>query len=650
MHTLAIDIETYSSVDLTTCGVYKYVASPDFEILMIAYKLDDQPVKIITDTSERNPETAQLIQWLSQSEYKKTAYNATFERLCLSRAYSAGTDTAQWECTMIKAAAMGLPMGLAAVADALNLRQKKDRNGSALIRYFSLPCKPTKANGMRSRNLPQHDPEKWEAFKAYCIQDVEVESAIRDQLAWYTLPAREQQLYQLDQQINDRGIMLDKPFVQAAIAINDEYTARLTEEAIKLTNLSNPNSGAQLKQWLSSEMDTQVKSLTKASIPELKGATTNKTVTRVLEIRQELGKSSVSKYEAMLATVSDNDSRIRGLLQFYGATRTGRWAGRLVQVQNLPQNHLKDLEEIRSYVASGSLDLLELMTGNISSTLSQLIRTAFIAKPAHRFLVSDFSAIEARVIAWLAGEAWRMKVFEGDGKIYEASAAQMFRIPVEQVTKDQRQKGKVAELALGYQGGANALVKMGALEKGLTEAELPAIVALWRKSSPKIVRLWNDVQECAMNAIDEPNIDVRLRNLSFVCKQDRLIITLPSGRHLMYHRPVIQGDRKWGKPQISYMGISDTKQWERQDTYGGKLVENIVQAIARDCLAEAMLRLKAHNYNIVMHVHDEVICELHKGDSGTIADMNAIMSETIPWAPTLRLTAAGFETTIYKKD
>lgn len=654
-HTLAIDIETYSSVDLSTAGVYKYAGAPDFEILMIAYKLDDEPVRIIADNlhpKDDNEELRQLLWWLSLDSYTKTAYNATFERICLRNYYQTGDKGSRgWECTMIKAAAMGLPMGLGAVADALNLPQKKDRNGAALIRYFSMPCKPTKANGMRTRNLPHHDPEKWAQFKAYCIQDVQVETAIRDNLAWYKLPEREQKLYHLDQAINDRGIMLDVNFAKAAIAINDEYTARLTEEATKLTNLDNPNSGAQLKRWLSAEMDSDVTTLTKASIPELKSLTTNKTVNRVLEIRQELGKSSVSKYEAMLATVDRYDSRIRGLLQFYGATRTGRWAGRLVQVQNLPQNHLKDLEEIRSYVATGSLDLLELMTDNISSTLSQLIRTAFVAKPGHRLLVSDFSAIEARVIAWLAGETWRMKVFASHGKIYEASAAQMFRIPIEEVTKDMRQKGKVAELALGYQGGPNALIKMGALDKGLKEEELAGIVSLWRKSSPKIVRLWSDVEECAINAVEEPETRIKLRNLSFICHHDRLIITLPSGRDLMYYKPMTQGIRPYQKLKLQYRGLSgDTKQWEIQDTYGGKLVENIVQAIARDCLAEAMLRLQQHNYNIVMHVHDEVVCELHKGDTGTIESMNEIMSQPIPWAPTLNLTAAGFETQIYKKD
>lgn len=653
MHTLSIDIETYSSVDLTTAGVYKYVASPDFEILMIAYKLDDEPVRIITEGLKKgdpeNPELTQFLYWLSLSEYKKTAYNAAFERLCFNGVFHAGMNINQWECTMVKAAAMGLPMGLAAVSDALNLQQKKDRNGSALIRYFSLPCKPTKANGMRTRNLPHHDPEKWDLFKKYCMQDVEVEHAIRQKLAWYELPEKEKKLYILDQIINDRGIMVDRKLVDAAIQINDEYTQGLMTEAAKLTSLDNPNSGPQLKRWLSAELDTDVKSLTKADIPELKKTAGSKTVTRVLEIRQELGKSSVSKYEAMQATVGFED-RIRGLLQFYGATRTGRWAGRLVQVQNLPQNHIKDLEEIRSYVRTGSLDLLELMTDNISNTLSQLIRTAFVAKEGCRFLVSDFSAIEARVIAWLAMEAWRMKVFEGDGKIYEASAAQMFRIPVEEVTKDQRQKGKVAELALGYQGGTNALIKMGALEKGLTEAELPGIVALWRKSSPKIVRLWQDVQDCAIGAVEEPGKKIRLRNLSFICHNNRLIITLPSGRDLMYYQPDLQGDRKWGKVNLRYLGVSgESKQWDWQDTYGGKLVENIVQAIARDCLAEAMLRLQLSGYRIVMHVHDEVICEMETG-VGSIEEMNAIMSETIPWAPTLRLTAAGFETTIYKKD
>lgn len=647
MRTLSIDIETFSSTDLFSAGVYKYVEAPDFEVLLIAYAYDGGDVGVIDLTAE-NIEP-QLLANLTDPAIIKTAYNAAFERTCLAKHFGIPMPPEQWQCTMVKAAMAGYPMGLEAVAKAMKLDQQKDASGKALIRFFSIPCKPTAKNGMRTRNLPQHDPFRWEDFKAYCVQDVRTEMAILDRLSWFTMPESESRLWGLDQRINDRGVLVDTAFVEAAISIGNQHRENLIREAIELTGLDNPNSAAQLKEWLEEQTGEAVTTLTKQTVPELLKVTDCEVTTRVLEIRQELAKTSVKKYDAMRACVCA-DGRIRGLLQFYGATRTGRWAGRLVQVQNLPQNHLEDLDLARRIVRAGDRETLELLFGNVPDTLSQLIRTAFVAPNGRTFAVADFSAIEARVIAWLAGEKWRIDVFNTHGKIYEASAAQMFKVPLESIGKGSplRQKGKVAELALGYQGGTNALIAMGALRMGIAEEELPGIVAAWRKANPAIVRLWADVEEFAKGAtIAMPKF---LKGLKFETKHGALVITLPSGRELYYQNARLKPGR-YGEV-ITYDGMNQTtKQWGPQETYGGKLVENIVQAIARDCLAESLLRLDEALYDIVMHVHDEVVIELPLDIAGHgLSLCETIMAEPISWAPGLPLKADGYITEYYKKD
>lgn len=653
MHTLAIDIETYSSADLLKCGVYKYAEAPDFTVLMIAVKYDSDEIVVYDMTS--GCETQELKQALADSRYKKSAFNANFERTCLAKFFGIELDPAQWECTAVKSAMCGLPLSLDGVAKALQLTETKDAEGKALIKYFSVPCKPTKTNGGRTRNLPEHAPEKWAKFLEYCKQDVKVEQAIREKLAWFEIPETEAKLWQLDQRINDTGILIDKKLVKEAIRLDLENKELLTKRAIELTGLDNPNSAAQLKRWLEEETGDEVVTLNKKAIPALINNASNETVLEILKIRQEAAKTSVKKYLAM-AKGCCNDGSIRGLLQFYGANRTGRWAGRLVQVQNLPKNSLADLDVARECVKAGDLDTVSLLFGNVPDTLSQLIRTAFIARPGHRFIIADFSAIEARVIAWLAGERWRLEVFKTHGKIYEASAAQMFKVPIESIGKgsDLRQKGKVAELALGYQGGPNALIAMGALEMGIAEEELPRLVKMWRNANKKIVQLWYDVQDAALLAVSRCTsahfFGTRLL-FQHDTKNDILFCSLPSGRRLAYQHPRIK-DGEFGDA-LTYEGIDQTKKtWVREDTYGGKLVENIVQAVSRDCLAVAMTRLDAAGYRIVMHVHDEVVLEvvLEVPDTDALAEINKIMSSPIDWAPGLPLTADGYETKYYKKD
>ncbi|MEI8142857.1 MAG: DNA polymerase [Chitinophagia bacterium] len=648
MQTLSIDIETYSSADLAKSGVYKYVEAPDFEILLLAYSFNDAPVQIVDLASgEVLPELVESA--LQNSAVLKTAHNANFERTCISKQFKMILPPGEWECTMVKAAMLGLPMSLDAVSKVLKLEEKKDAAGKALIRFFSIPCKPTNKNNQRTRNLPVHDSEKWQQFKDYCIKDVQVEKAIRSKIAFFEATPFEKKLWKIDQIINDTGVLVDLAFVNNAIAQDIENKERLTKEAIELTKLDNPNSAAQLKEWLTEEIGESVTSLTKEAIPTLIKDADCEVVKRVLVLRQEMSKTSVKKYEAMAKAVCA-DGRIRGLLQYYGANRTGRWAGRLVQVQNLPQNHLEDLDLARKCVASNDLDLLELLFGNVPDTLSQLIRTAFVAPKGHRFIVADFSAIEARVIAWLANERWRMQVFATHGKIYEASAAQMFKIPIESVTKgsDLRQKGKVSELALGYQGGPNALIKMGALKMGIAEDELPKLVKMWRNANPAIVTLWNTVEQAAIEAL-EGFPTVIQHGIKFSLENGLLAIQLPSGRKLMYQNPKLTMG-KYDKQLISYEGMDQTtKQWCRQDTYGGKLVENIVQAIARDCLAESMLRLYEVGYKIAMHVHDENVLEVPDG-FGRLDEVNEIMGRPIPWAKGLPLKAESYETLYYKKD
>lgn len=650
MRTLGIDLETYSSVDLAKSGVYAYTEADDFQILLFGYAFDDEPVQVIDLASgEALPED--VLQALTHSEVIKTAFNANFERICLERYLEHPLPVEQWRCSAVHALTLGLPGNLEGVAKSLKLEQQKDSAGKGLIRYFSVPCKPTKSNGGRTRNLPEHNPEKWLRFKSYCARDVEVERTIRKALERYPVPDVEQRLWILDQKINDRGVRVDPDLVAHAIACDVAYGRRLEEEAVRLTGLDNPKSVAQLKVWLLETEGLEVESLSKETVPALLDQAESDTVRRVLELRQEISKTSVKKYQAMQRAVCGDD-RIRGLLQFYGANRTGRWAGRLVQVQNLPKNDLPDLDVARQLLVSGQYDILELLFGSVSGVLSQLVRTAFIPSKGCRFIVADFSAIEARVIAWLAGEKWRLEVFRTHGKIYEASAAQMFRVPVESITKASplRQKGKIAELALGYQGGKGALVQMGALKMGLEEEELPELVASWREANPNIVQFWWEVEKAAISAVREKRTVSLCHGLVFSYESGALFIRLPSGRRLAYVRPRIETDERFGKPTLTYEGAEQgTKQWGRLKTYGGKLVENIVQATARDCLAEALLRLDSLGYRIVMHVHDEVVLDVPYG-FGSVEEVAAIMGEPIAWAPGLPLRADAFETDYYRKD
>jgi DNA polymerase len=644
---LAIDIETYSPVELSETGVYPYAEHPDFEILLFGYAVNDRPVRVVDlKRGERLP--AELYAALTDKDVLKTAWNAQFECVCIAQAFGLQLPPEQWECTMTRAAMLGLPLSLAQASQVLHPGEEKMREGRALLRYFCMPCKPTKVNGQRTRNLPEHDLTKWEMFKRYCGQDVATERAIREKLSFFDIPEKEKKLYALDRQINDRGIHVDMDLVEQAIAIHEAHCAKLTKEATALTGLSNPNSVAQLKTWLR-ENALETESLTKTALEELKSIAPSGAVRRMLELRQELGKTSVKKYMAMRKTLRRN-ARASGLMQYYGANRTGRWAGRLVQVQNLPQNHLPDLNAARETVKWGDPELLELMYGDVPDTLSQLIRTAFTAAPGHMLTVADFSAIEARVVSWFANERWRMEVFAGDGNIYEMSAARMFGVPVSSITKgsELRQKGKIAELACGYQGGVGALKSMGADKMGLSEEEMAQVITKWRATNPAIVRLWTSLERSARTAIWEQtstwvNRNVRLRGM-----RNSLYITLPSGRDLVYLN-VRTGENRFGGTSILYDGLNQTtRKWETLETYGGKLTENIVQAIARDCLAEAMLRLDAAGYKIVMHVHDEVVIE-HDADTDCTAAVCDIMGAPLPWAPELVLRAEGYRTEYYRK-
>ena len=647
MTILSIDIETYSSYDLTKTGVHRYVEAPDFDVLMVAVQSEDGAAFTLDLDDEE--ELDELKAALTDPTITKVAWNAAFERTCLAKWLGIELPPEQWRCTMAQAAYNSYPLSLDACAKALGGEQK-DKAGSALIRYFSLPCKPTKANGMRTRNLPEHDPEKWEAFKRYCAQDVATERDIATKMV--PLPDDEQALWCLDQRINDRGILVDRELVRQAIDLSNANTCRLMEEATRLTGLDNPNSAAQIKAYLEAE-GMEVATLRKSDLPELLKNAPTDTVTRLLQIRSELAKTSVKKYEAMAACVCD-DGRVRGLLQYYGANRTGRWAGRLIQVQNLPKNTMDGLDIARSAVLDGDADTMGMLFNEpLPVILSQLIRTAFIAPDGHTFIVADFSAIEARVLAWLAGEQWRLDVFATHGKIYEASAAQMFKVPLESIGKGSplRQKGKVAELALGYQGGANALIAMGALDMGISEEELPAIVSAWRRANRRIVDLWTDVEDAARYEI-EGLTHPPVSDLRFLYKGGTLIITLPSGRQLFYPNARITPG-KFGD-QITYDGMDQTtKQWGRQSTYGGKLVENITQAVARDLLAHAMCRLTDRGVDIVAHIHDEVISEWE--DTGwpvndALEAVCDIMATGPAWAKGLPLRADGYITKYYKKD
>lgn len=646
---LSIDIETYSSVDLPSSGVYAYTSSPDFEILLFGYAFDDGPVTVI-DLAQGEELPTEVLKALSDPNITKTAYNANFERTCITKYLNMPMPPEQWRCTSVHALTLGLPGYLDGVAKALKLEQQKDTAGKMLINYFSKPCKPTKVNDGRTRNLPEHDPEKWEQYKAYNAQDVEVEGELRKILEKYPVPEKEWQLWELDQKINDFGVAVDKTLVDHAITCDGAYQNSYFKDAQKITGLENPNSVAQLKSWIEEATGKEVESLNKAKVAELIEETENDTVKQVLELRQKMSKTSVKKYQAMDRAICP-DGRIRGLLQFYGANRTGRWAGRLVQVQNLPRNSLSDLDLARQLLREGNYELLELLFDSVPGVLSQLIRTALIPSPGNRFIVSDFSAIEARVIAWLADEKWRMDVFSGHGKIYEASASQMFKVPIEEITKDSplRQKGKIAELALGYGGAVGALKAMGALDMGLEENELPELVATWRASNPNIVQFWWDVGNAAMKAVKEKTTVPVHHGMEFSYESGGLFLRLPSGRRLCYVRPRIEINEKFNRPGLTYEGVEQGKTWGRIKTYGPKLVENIVQATARDCLAEALLRLDKAGYKIVFHVHDEVILDAPEG-GGSLEDVNRIMGEGLAWAPGLPLKADGYETRYYMKD
>jgi len=649
MKLLAVDIETYSSIDLIKTGVYAYCESADFEVLLFAYAVDDEEVRIVDLASgEKIPDD--ILEALTDPTVIKTAYNANFERTCLAKYFQQSMPPEQWRCSSVHALMLGLPGYLDGVAKCLRLQEQKMKEGKALIRYFSVPCKPTKVNEGRTRNLPEHDLDKWATFKDYCKQDVEVERRIRKKLDAFPIPKVEQKLWELDQKINDNGALIDNSLVINAIQADKAFQDKLFEEAVRLTGLENPNSPAQLKGWLLKQ-GLEVNSLTKKDVEALMGEVEKPEVRRLLELRQAMSKTSVKKYEAMERSICP-DQRIKGLLQFYGANRTGRWAGRFVQIHNLPRNSLNDLQVARDLLKSGNYETLELLFESVSNVLSQLIRTAFIPAKGHRYIVADFSAIEARVIAWLAGERWRMDVFQSHGKIYEASAAQMFKVPIETIDKGSplRQKGKIAELALGYGGSKGALMQMGALEMGLTEDELPELVSAWREANPNIVKLWWGIEAAAIKAVKEKAVVKMQYGLTFHYTKGLLFITLPSGRSLAYVRPKIGIDERFGKEQLTYEGTEQgSKQWGRIPTYGGKLTENIIQAIARDCLAVAMLRLDEAGYRINFHVHDEVVLDVPI-DTGSMENVEELMGQSIEWAPGLPLGADSFETDYYKKD
>ena len=642
---LAIDIETYSDVDLINCGVYKYTDSDNFEILLFAYSVDDEETKIVDLASgEKLPE--EIMEMLLDDSVIKTAFNANFERTCLSRHLGVKLKPEAWRCTAVQAAMLALPLSLEGVGVVLGLDKQKMSEGKDLIRYFCSPCKPTKSNGGRTRNLPEDAPEKWELFKTYCIRDVDVEKQIRKKLWKYPIPEKEQQLYCLDQRINDRGIMVDRNLVNHAIACDLLYKETATKRAYELSELENPNSVSQLKGWLT-EKGIEVDSLAKATVEELVDKTEGD-VQEMLKLRLAMSKTSVKKYEAIDRSVC-RESRVHGLLQFFGANRTGRWAGRLVQIHNLPQNHISDLELARGLVAEGRYDDVEMLYESIPNVLSELIRTAFVAKPGSRFIISDFSAIEARVLAWLAGEQWRIEVFQTHGKIYEASASAMFHVPIEEITKTSplRQKGKISELALGYGGSVGAMTAMGALKMGLSEEELPSLVTTWRNANPHITQFWWEVDEAAVKAVRDKKPS-RVGRVAFEYSSGILFVTLPSGRKLSYVKPKM-GVNKFGREGITYEGIGESKKWVRLETYGPKLVENIVQATSRDILAEAMIRLEDAGFDIVCHVHDEVVLEVPEGVS-SVDEINEIMAVNPEWTDGLPLSAAGFESPFYKKD
>ena len=643
MKRLSIDLETYSSVDLGKSGVYKYAESEDFEILLFAYSIDDGEVKVIDLASgEIIPE--EILSALSDESIEKWAFNANFERVCLSRFLGKRLKPQGWYCTMIWSAYLGLPLSLEKVGEVLKLDKQKMNEGKALIRYFSIPCKPTKTNGMRTRNLPHHDLEKWSTFKEYNQRDVETEMAIKKKLSAFPMPKLEWENYWIDQNINDRGILIDEVLVDSAIKFDEILREENMDKAIGLTGLENPNSPLQLKEWLNKkglEIDSLAKKDVESALKNAEGD-----IKEVLELRQELSKSSVRKYDAM-RNVKGKDNRARGLIQFYGANRTGRYSGRLIQVQNLRRNNLKDLDLSRSLVKNKDYETMEILYESPSDILSQLIRTAFIPKEGTRFIISDFSAIEARVLAWLAGEQWVLDAFENGEDIYCRTASRMFGVPVEKhgVNGHLRQKGKIATLACGYQGALGALKAMGGIEMGLSEDELQSIVDSWREANPNIVSLWWDIDTVVKRVVKTRSKE-EYKNLVISYEKGILFIELPSKRRLTYPKAKI-GMNRFGGESVVYEGIVVGNKWDKIESYGGKFVENIVQAIARDILAEAMMRLEKKGFNIVMHIHDEVVIE---SDTSSIEEINEIMSLLPNWAPGLILDADGFESEFYKKD
>lgn len=646
MQTLSIDLETYSDQPLAKTGVYRYVESPDFEILLFAYSVDGGSVQQIDlACGEKIPPA--ILAALEDDKVIKWAFNANFERICLSRflGYPTGDylEPDSWRCSMVWAAYMGLPLSLEGAGAVLGLEKQKLAEGKDLIKYFCQPCAPTKSNGLRTRNLPKHAPDKWLTFKKYNIRDVETEMSIQARLLKYPVPDSVWEEYRLDQEINDRGVGLDMELVRQAIQMDGRSRSELTQAMKELTSLDNPNSVQQMKQWLA-DNGVETDTLGKKAVAELL-KTAPQQLQKVLTLRQQLAKSSVKKYQAMETAVCA-DGRARGMFQFYGANRTGRWAGRIIQMQNLPQNHLDDLSEARGLVRAGGFDALEMLYEDVPDTLSQLIRTAFVPQEDRKFIVADFSAIEARVIAWLADEKWRQDVFAEGKDIYCASASQMFGVPVEKhgVNGHLRQKGKIAELALGYGGSVGALKAMGALEMGLSEDELPALVSAWRQANPKIVQFWWAVDHAVMDAVTRKTT-TKTHGIIFSARNGMLFITLPSGRSLAYVKPKI-GENRFGGDCITYEGIGGTKKWERIDSYGPKFVENIVQATSRDILCYAMKTLRC--CSIVMHIHDEVVIEADRRMSlQAVCDQ---MGRTPPWASGLQLRADGYETDFYKKD
>ena len=644
MDTLAIDIETYSDVSLPDRGVHRYAASEQFEILLFAYSLNDEPTQIIDLASgEKIPD--KIMEYLMDDSVIKTAYNAAFERNCINRFFGFSLKPEGWRCTLVQASMLSLPLSLEGVGEALNLDKKKMSEGKDLIRYFCMPCKPTKANGGRTRNLPSDAPEKWELFKTYCVRDVDVEKQIRNKLAKFPIPDREQKLYCMDQRINDRGIMVDQELIGHAVACDLLYKETVTKKAYEISGLENPNSVSQLKDWLN-EKGIEVDSLAKAAVEELV-ENTQGDVAEMMKLRLAMSKTSVKKYEAMERSVCP-DGRVHGLLQFYGANRTGRWAGRLVQIHNLPQNHMEDLELARSIVKEGRYDLVELLYDSIPDVLSELIRTAFVARPGCRFIVSDFSAIEARVMGYLAGEGWVMEEFRGAGKIYEQTASKMFHIPIEEITKGSpyRARGKVASLACQYGGAEGALISMGALNF-VEEEELKGLVQSWRTANPHIVNYWYEIDGAVKAAVKERKM-TKVGMVTVYYQSGMLKIALPSGRVLSYVRPRMTVNR-FGSESVSYEGIGTNRKWTRIESYGAKFCENIVQATARDVLAEAMLRLEKKGFDIVCHIHDEVVLEVPEGSS-SVEEVNEIMAVCPDWCEGLPLKAAGFESPFYKKD